>query len=269
MDMLDSGDAYRAIYQASLAFDPAEFLPHIEGAEMMMLGSDVLRRHAERPALRYLPLTLYENPAELARAVAGALAARPGDAAPGFAPPGLFWRGTLTGAGKPRVLLHPAGASSRVFAQALAAFHGPMLAFDLPGHGFDESELPETAAAIAARVQAECRALGLQDYAVSGTRFGGVIARAMGGTALPPSAAAPDLAERGAVSLDPVWDGSHLLRAWRIAWRQAIFEPWYATTPRAQLGDLSPKAIHDAAVDLLRAGPAWLTANRIEAEESK
>jgi len=269
MDMLDSGDAYRAIYQASLAFDPAEFLPQVQNAEMMMLASDVLRRHAERPALRHLPLTLYETPVELARAVAAALAAMPGDAAPSFASPGLFWRGSLAGAGRPRVLLHPAGASSRVFAPALSAFHGPMLAFDLPGHGFDESELPESAAAIAAQVRAECHALGLQDYAVSGKRFGGVIARAMGGTALPPYAAPPDLAERGAVSLDPVWDGSHLLRAWRIAWRQAIFEPWYATTPRPALGELSPEAIHDAAVDLLRAGPAWLTANRIEAEESK
>ena len=115
MDMLDSGDAYRAIYQASLAFDLAEFLPGVEGAEMMLLSTDVLRGHAARPVLAHLPLTLHDNPADLARAVAAALAAHPGDAAPAFASPGLFWRGRLSGGGRPLVLLHPAGASSRVF----------------------------------------------------------------------------------------------------------------------------------------------------------
>jgi len=269
MDMLDSGDAYRAIYHASLEFDPAAFLPRVERAEMMMLTTDVLCRHAERPALAHLPLTLHESPAELASAVAGALAASPGDAAPVFPAPGLFWRGTLAGAGKPAVLLHPAGASSRVFEPELAESRGPVVAFDLPGHGFDESEMPETAGAVAERVKAECRALGLDDYTVSGTRLGGVIAEAMGATAQP-RAAAPDLAERGAVSLEPEWDGSHLLRAWRIAWRQAIFDPWFEpTAARAAVGDLTPDAIHAAAVDLLRAGPAWITANRIEAEAGK
>jgi pimeloyl-ACP methyl ester carboxylesterase len=268
MDMLDSGDAYRAIYQASLAFDPAEFLPQVEAVEMMMLASDVLRRHAERPALRHLPLTLYDTPAELARAVADALAARPGDAAPALALPGAFWRGALAGDGRPLVLLHPAGASSRVFEPVIAEARGPMLAFDLPGHGFDESEMPHAAAAIAARITAQCEAFGLEDYAVAGIRFGGVIARAMTDDATEgvPCATAPDLAERGAVSLEPVWDGSHLLRAWRVAWRMAIFDPWYSDSPRAKLGDLAPAAIHAAAVDLLRAGPAWIIANRIEAE---
>jgi pimeloyl-ACP methyl ester carboxylesterase len=266
MDMLDSGDAYRAIYQASLAFDPGEFLPRLQGAEMMLLSTDVLRKHAARPPLAHLPLTLRDSPAELARAVAAALAASPGDLAPSFATPGLFWRGRLTGAGRPLVLLHPAGASSRVFATELVESHGPVVAFDLPGHGFDESELPDSAAAIAARIAAECRALGLEDYGVSGTGFGGVIAQAMGNGVEPP-APAPDLLEKGAASLEPAWDGSHLLRAWRIAWRQAIFDPWYdATAARAAVGNLNPEAIHAAAVDLLRAGPAWITANRIEAE---
>ena len=85
-----------------------------------------------------------------------------------------------------------------------------------------------------------------------------------------PRATAAELAERGAVSLAPEWDGSHLLRAWRIAWRRALFDPWYGNSAAsAQLGDLDPAAIHAAAVDLLRAGPAWITANRIEAGASK
>jgi pimeloyl-ACP methyl ester carboxylesterase len=114
MDMLDSGDAYRAIYQASLAFDPAEFLPRAMPPQMMMLESDVLRGHAARPGLADLPLQLFETPAALWRAAAASLAASPGDAAPDFAAPGLFWRGSLDGTGRPRRQRTGSGAGSGV-----------------------------------------------------------------------------------------------------------------------------------------------------------
>jgi pimeloyl-ACP methyl ester carboxylesterase len=275
MDMLDAGDAYRAIYHASLAFDPAEYLPQAGPASMLMLAADVLRQHAARPALKDLPLALYDQPADLWRAVAGLCAANPGDPAPALAPTGWFWRGTLAGAGRPLALLHPAGASSRVFDPVLPELTAsrPVVAFDLPGHGFDETELPDAAEAIAALAKAQCAALGFDDYAVAGQRFGGVIAQAMAGgqvraVDLGARSTASNLAERGAVSLAPEWDGSHLLRAWRIAWRQAIFDPWYrndAASARQPPGDISPASIQAAAIDLLRAGPAWRTANRIEA----
>jgi pimeloyl-ACP methyl ester carboxylesterase len=313
MDMLDSGDAYRPLYQASLAFDPAGFLSRAIAPQFLTLASDVLRRHAARPALAAYPVTLFDDPAALWKGVAANLAANPGDEAPNFPVPGLFHRGTLEGSQKPLILLHPAGASSRVFERGLDEIPGPVLAFDLPGHGFDESEpaaiqgdavrdslLPrhsresgnlftkgdpdkkipafagmtdDAAKAIAARIDAQCRDVGLDSYVVAGQRFGGVIAQAMGRpgvTSLDIGArsTAPDLAAKGAVSLAPEWDGAHLLRAWRVAWRQAIWDPWYentASASRAQKRDLSPAAIHEAAVDLLRAGPAWLTANAIEA----
>jgi len=289
MDMLDSGDAYRPLYQASLAFDPAEFLPSAsyprhagEGRhprlpvmtpQFLTLESDVLHGHASRPALAGFPINLFKNPPALWKAIAAALAANPGGLAPNVPAPGLFHRGTLAGTKKPFLLLHPAGASSRVFEAALAELPGPVLAFDLPGHGFDETVCPSTAKNIAALVGEECRALGFDSYLVAGQRFGGVIAQAMarpGVTALDIGArcTAPDLAAKGAISLAPEWDGGHLLRAWRVAWRQAIWDPWYnntAAAARDQKSDLSPAAIHEAALDLLRAGPAWLTANAMEA----
>jgi pimeloyl-ACP methyl ester carboxylesterase len=273
MDMLDSGDAYRPIYQASLAFDPAEFLPVAPPTQMLMLESDVLRGHAARPALAHLPAQYFDQPPDLWRAVAVALAQNPGDPAPSFSNPTMFWRGTLSGHGKPLVLLHPAGASSRVFESLLAktAATSPVLAFDLPGHGFDESEMPTSAQDIAAVVKTQCRALGLDHFTVAGTRFGALIAAAMANTqiratTISPPSTAPDLATRGAIALTPEWDGSHLLRAWRVAWRQAIFDPWYDTTAaQTPPPDLNPATIHAAAIDLLRAGPAWQTANHIEA----
>jgi pimeloyl-ACP methyl ester carboxylesterase len=272
MDMLSSGDAYRAIYQASLAFVPAEFLPSVGPTQLIMAASDVLRTHAARPSLNHLPLALYEQPAALWQAIAAALAAGPGNAAPVFPASGLFWRGTLAGSGKPNLLLHPAGASSRVFEPELLSYaaQGPVVAFDIPGHGFDESEMPGTAKEIAEIIKAECHALGLEDFTVSGQRFGAVIARAVSADAIELGSPStdPDLATQGAVNLDPVWDGTHLQRAWRVASRQAIFDPWYkpeAANARQSLGDLTPAAIHAAAVDLLRAGPAWARAVQIEA----
>jgi pimeloyl-ACP methyl ester carboxylesterase len=313
MDMLDSGDAYRALYQASLAFDPAGFLPRAIAPQFLTLASDVLRSHAARPALAANPVTLFDDPAALWKGVAAHLAADPGDEAPDFPVPGLFHRGTLEGSQKPLILLHSAGASSRVFEPGFDEIPGPVLAFDLPGHGFDESgpsaiqgeavrdsllprhsgesgtlfpkgvpdmKIPafagmtgDAAKAIAARIDAQCRDLGLDSYVVAGQRFGGVIAQAMGrpgvtSLGIGMRSTAPDLAARGAVSLAPEWEGGHLLRAWRVAWRQAIRDPWYdntAAAAREQKGDLSPAAIHEAAVDLLRAGPAWLAANAIEA----
>ena len=278
MDMLDSGDAYRPIYHASLAFDPAAFLPHAGPAQILSLASDVLRPHAARPALAHLPATFFEQPAKLWDAVASALAKNPGDAAPPLPAPTMFWRGTLTGATKPMVLLHAAGASSRAFAPKLAEFaaNGPVIAVDLPGHGFDESEMPSTAQAVAAIVKAQCHALGLDHFTAAGDRFGAVIAAAMtdakiSAKILAPPATAPDLAGRGALDLTPAWDGTHLTRAWRAAWRQALFDPWYDTTTAAARTPppaLDPATIHAAALDLLRAGPAWITANQIEAKES-
>jgi pimeloyl-ACP methyl ester carboxylesterase len=275
MDMLEAGDAYRFVYQASLAFDPVKYPGGLAAARLMMLRSDVLRHHADRPALASVPRTMFDNTAALWLAVSAALAAGNAPAAPAFEPPGPFWRGTRAGTAKPLVLLHPAGASSRVFAPQLAAATHPTIALDLPGHGFDERDMPDTAAAIAALVTADCRTLGLDSFDVAGPGFGGVIAAAMASPtiAAPPRAphpAPPDLATRGAVSLAPEWDGAHLLRAWRVAWRQALFTPWYNDqAPPNPPSDLTPTTIHLAALDLLRAGPAWPTANTIEAQASR
>jgi pimeloyl-ACP methyl ester carboxylesterase len=273
MDMLDTGDAYRPLYQASLAFDPAGFLDRANPPNFLTLASDVLRSHATRPALARFQVRSFDDPPALWNAAAAALAANPGDPAPVFPSPGMFHRGTLTGSQKPLILLHPAGASSRVFEAALSQLPGPVLALDQPGHGFDEAESPAEAEAIAALVDAQCRALGFDSFVVAGQRFGGVIAQAMarpGVTTLDIGArcTAPDLALKGTVSLAPEWDGAHLLRAWRVAWRQAIWDPWYdnaAAAARAQKGDLDSAAIHEATLDLLRAGPAWQAANTIEA----
>jgi pimeloyl-ACP methyl ester carboxylesterase len=272
MDMLESGDAYRAIYRASLAYDPADALTRV-GAPMriMTLATDVLAAHASRPALRSLLKDLFDDPPSLHRAVAVALAAWPGDPPPALGPASLFRRGRLNGAGRVLVALHPAGASSRVFARRLTEQKRPMIAFDLPGHGFSGGALPDSVETVAATVNDACLRLGVTDYEVCGDGFGAVVARALQAphTDRAPHPDGVRLAQSGAVSLAPEWDGGHLLRAWRVAYRMALWSPWYdntAAAARMPAGDLAPAAIQDAAVDLLRAGANWIVANRLEAQ---
>jgi len=303
MDMLSSGDSYRLLYRAALAFDAAPLLPRIEAPILLMTQrSDVLLSHAGRPGLRALPLRVFEGAAALHQSCAETLAGWDADPAPPAPPAGtdcvglatgwsddgedaLAWRGQLSGRGRPLVLLHPAGSSFRRFETILAALAGvrPVVAMDLPGHGLSAYGGGHAAGAeqIALRVGSAAHALGLEAPAVAGIRYGGVIAQALLGTGgchcaadlgprITSTAQRSELAAHGAVSLTPEWDGAHLLRAWRVAMRMAIWDPWYDTGAEtsAQLGAAKlpqPASIQSAAIDLLVANVAWAEANALEA----
>ncbi len=60
------------------------------------------------------------------------------------------------------------------------------------------------------------------------------------------------------------WNGAHLLWAWSRIREQFIFFPWYARTPAARLASGMPSthALHDAVMDLLRAGNGYSQAYR-------
>jgi pimeloyl-ACP methyl ester carboxylesterase len=59
-------------------------------------------------------------------------------------------------------------------------------------------------------------------------------------------------------------NGAHLLWAWSRMREQFIFFPWYARTPAARLASGMPntQALHDAVMDLLRAGNGYSQAYR-------
>jgi pimeloyl-ACP methyl ester carboxylesterase len=231
MDMLDAGDAYRAIYQASLAFDPATFLPCAIPPRMLMprwrRARAMLRRHGPRLAC---------SGAAAGRVEASRWCCCTRRAPPaGFLNPcwrrlaGRFWRSTC-----------PATASMNLNCRRMRGRSARRSIRNAGRLGWTTISL--RAAGLAVSLPGQCCA-----------------------PALPPRRSGR---ERGAMGLEPQWDGGHLLRAWRIAWRQAIFDPWYRTDAAAARnppGDLDPDSIHAAALDLLRAGPAWVAANRIEA----
>jgi pimeloyl-ACP methyl ester carboxylesterase len=280
LDLLESGDGYRAPYAAAFGFRTEDWLERIT-APLLVAATvlDPLRPHLERPAFAGTPFRIFPDSAALTAAATAHLKAHPGDKAP-VAPPsggelqrgwlgGIGWTGCVAGAGRPLVLLHGAGTSRRIFDAVLPALASrrPVVALDLPGHGLSS---PGDGRDDVQLVAATCRDLGLESPAIAGIGWGGVIAAALHADGIAAVAAtlgpvtrdAEIAPEALAPSLAPSWEGAHLLRAFRIARWQRLFDPWCRrdrTHARPQ-GNLDPSDVQAAALDLLRAGDAWTAA---------
>ena len=68
-----------------------------------------------------------------------------------------------------------------------------------------------------------------------------------------------DLLANYTPSLEPQWDGSHLVRTWAVRRDMLLFWPWYRRTPGARrVADMpSTDDLHDKVLDMLRAGPLY------------
>jgi pimeloyl-ACP methyl ester carboxylesterase len=307
MDLFDAGDAYRNVYRAAFAFRSERFLPRLVAPALICTGAvDVLRPHLDRPPLAGRPdVRDFASLDALWSGVADHLAKHPGDDAPaappcppdarglssGFVSDGaaaLRWRGRPDGGGRPLVLLHGAGGRLDDNESRLADLAGirPVLALDLPGHGEsgEGRDAPVDALdGFADRIERALTALGLDAPAVAGEGLGaqvaaellhrgrGSAALAIGDAARTPPGSEDDVT-RAAPSLAPEWDGAHLVRAWRIARWERLYDPWFDRVPaaaRRPWGDLAPASVQSRAVSLLKAGPAWLAAVRAEARAAR
>ena len=68
-----------------------------------------------------------------------------------------------------------------------------------------------------------------------------------------------NLAANYTPSLEPQWDGSHLVRTWAVRRDMLLFWPWYKRAPEARQVANMPSAdgLHDKVLDVLRAGPLY------------
>ena len=290
LDWLNAGDAYRAPYRAAFERRGGDSLKKTKVPTLLSAApTDPLALHLDRVTDPSPCLTVErwpDRPTGFARAKDFFSAHSSGccttisdgpatadEVQRGFIGK-LHWRGRLSGDGRPLLLLHDAGGSSRLYAPALAdiARARPVVAVDLPGHGLSEEEVAP--ADWAAAVSEWMGAVGLDRPAIAGFHLGGVLAvqlAARGGASAAGLIGAPiytpeeasDRLAHYAPSLEPVWDGSHLLRAWRMLRRQAMFHPWYATTRAARtdrVGSLDVPVLHRRHVDLMRSAPVYQTA---------
>lgn len=286
MDLLDAGDAYRAVYQAAFDFRLEDWLPRLAAPALIATtGFDVLREHLDRPEMAGRGQA-FAGLAELQAAAAAHLAAHPGAVAPaaptltdrGFVSVGgevLAWR-AAAGEARPTLRLHAAGGMSAPLDDS-----GPAITLDLPGHGESAEGWRAPPAGLEGwtdTVEVALDALGVGDLAAEGEGVGGRIALALQhrgrvttARATGPGAGPPPDAAFGSVSLTPEWDGAHLLRAWRIARWARLYTPWHDRTParaRSPFATLDPVSIHVRAVSLLKAHDRWLAAAALEDQVS-
>lgn len=182
----------------------------------------------------------------------------------------MFIRRSHMGRGRPLVLLHDYGASSAQWKPLMAMTHRqrPTIAPDLPGHGETGNLVGEdvTVGGIAKAVTTALQELGVAEYDVVAMGGMGLVALSL------PNAASLTLIDfwnldaatraklkgRMAPDLTPVWYGGHMNAAWYAARDAEFFWPWFDTTRAAVVArpaELDLTAIHQRAVDLLKAAP--------------
>ena len=289
IDLLEAGDGYRAPYASAFNFRTDLWLPRVSCPTLIVAAArDPLRPHLTRPVFATRAVATFDDQAGLAATALAHLAAHPGDPPP--PPPasgedgdglargwqeGIAWTGRLAGAGRPLILLHGAGGSGRIFAPVIPLLdrQRPLLVPDLPGHGRSaatEDGVPSTIATTADSVAARLKAMGCDRPAIAGVGLGGQLAghlvqtgqASAAGMLGPVTRDGTDPLDVAAPPLTPVWDGGHLLRAFRIARWERLFDPWYRrdrahAMPQA---NLDPADIQGRAMDLLGAGDRWALA---------
>ncbi len=182
------------------------------------------------------------------------------------------------GPGRPVLLLHDAGSSSRGMCSFLEALQGKraVLAADFPGCGESTASVDSGAGLIAGYA----RAVGeLLDQVATGPVD--VVARGLGcAVAVELSRQLPqrvnsrfllspplydardgaDLARLGSPDLSPRWDGSHLVTAWSVVRDARLFWPFFRRERAAIIpGDarLDPSLLQQDVEDLLLGFEAW------------
>lgn len=188
--------------------------------------------------------------------------------------------GNLGGGTDPELLIHHAPGSTALYEARMlaAAAMRPVIAFDLPGHG-ESDTLPGNPQDIATWTRVAMRVLehfGVGAVHLRGHNGGAAVAlevaHLLGSRARSLTLDAPlflDDADRArlaagyAPAVEPVWDGSHWLRAWHHLRDSELWWPWFErtrhnvrTTPRIDPAELSLR-VREAMKQPYNYGPAW------------
>lgn len=185
----------------------------------------------------------------------------------------IYVRRSHMGSGRPVVLLHDAGQSSRQWYSVMQMLHGkrPVLAFDLPGHGETGTAAGANynVDAITSVIHQALNDVGCTEVDLLAAGAGCAVAAqlkqrisehiknivlvdpwAFTGTT------ASNLKAHLAPKLSPTWYGGHLVEAWAVARDSELYWPWFeplqANSIQSQ-PDLDPQSVHAKAVELLKA----------------
>lgn len=301
MDLLRAGDGYRVAYAAAFRHRTEDALRRAATGPLTVVAreDDLLAPQLDRMPEGVEVALLPRERDAWAQHVGDRFAAHPGQ--PGVPAPQTAQRsgGRLTrqyldtrhgrmlarsipeGSGRPLVLLHAAGASGAALVplmQRLAPSR-PVITLDTLGNGdsdaptLAEPEIGDHASAVVDAIDA----LGLDEIDVYGAHTGACIAIetaiALGprachliaeGVQLWDERRCENLLANATPSLEPRWDGAHLVTAWALLRDRTLFWPWYERTRPAirRHAPADAASVHAAVVDLLKAGPAYPLAFR-------
>jgi haloalkane dehalogenase len=184
----------------------------------------------------------------------------------------VYVRRSHMGSGKPLVLLHDAGQSSRTWNTLMQMLHGrkTVLAVDLPGHGetgalacgYDVESLANiTRQALADLGVDACDVVAVGAscaVAVELSRLSPVEGLCLIDPWVIEGAQKAEMNAHFTPDLSPNWYGGHLVQAWAAARDSELFWPWFDTRHEASLKtkpNLDPRSVHHKALDLLKAQP--------------
>ncbi len=188
----------------------------------------------------------------------------------------IYLRRSHTGSGKPVVLLHDAGRSSKQWQLVQQMLHGqrPTLAFDLPGHGDTGASAGNqfSVQQMADSIAEALHDLGVGEVEIIASGASAAVAAALQMQApeqgIPVTYVDPwnfqendklKLKSQLVPALTPSWYGAHLMEAWAVARDAELYWPWFEPTHANAIQsqpNLSADAVHVKAVDLLKAASA-------------
>lgn len=152
----------------------------------------------------------------------------------------------LEGEGRPLLAIHDPAGSSHLVEPVFGPYVGkrPVIAFDNPGNGESDAVLDTLNSEIYAEVlNAALDTLGLEEVDIIGRYSGGPVAMEMSfqrpdrvkhivqaGVSFYEGEEQQSLIENYTPSVEPRWDGSHLMTAWSIMRDQSLYWPWFNQT---------------------------------------
>lgn len=141
----------------------------------------------------------------------------------------LHVRMTTRGSQRPHIRLHAPGES--MAADVFLADDRPCLRVDLPLHGESAGDFVATREGLVGPVAEVARELGFIDATVGGacSSLVDALVAELPGASATPCAGFEAIHE---IDLSPSWDGTHLLRAWRVARERGLFAPVFGAQRR-------------------------------------
>jgi pimeloyl-ACP methyl ester carboxylesterase len=290
--LLDAGDNYRTAYRTAFAYAAEEDLKRMPvPARFVCAEPDPLYRYLDRfpplpanaaiarvpdaaAAMRFAVSYFRETISGQSPALP-ATASVPHRASSRIVQVGesqLHVRLNTDAPGRPVIILHDIGASSRGLTDLIGGFIGrrPVYAPDLPGHGDSDPADAEGSplADAVARLSALHTQLAIPAADVIALGASAAIAAAWAESApaeiasltlcnpaIAPESRLADFDRHYAPPLTPDWAGGHLLRAWHQARDKDLFWPWFDTSAAAILPEGVPASdvvVQQRVIDLFK-----------------